>query len=1318
MYITNGESPFIGYYFGLGRRVSFEEAHATVFSYSTSEKIRHTLKIPVHKDMPIEDALLPARAIRWFLDNSFIPTVVGASVTFLPSVTQDNDRKNALLVTSGKLNKCLLKLKDIFATQKVLATTEQTDWLLALKNIRENSDIIKHCAMWLPILDNLEKDADSEKLHHKRHQRLQMLMEEFEESISLTLNLMVDFISNVRNGKHELALLCVQSAYSRNHCSPIFAKLYAECLEYLGRPEAADVYHEMSQNGSTQERKAYLEKAFLLDPAKNVVREELENLLTSDESKLNHLIYAYLKLIQNEKKVEKTNKIYAAIHLTNTTVRDPVVDFIRDANSPRGTNNARSFLYTEDELLAQFRITYKNRDWGLAVALGRHLYKNDKSFIRGFELAECLLAQAQLEEGIKLLLDLAKAEFARDPKSTNVKKCVDAIASKDPSCGNLPESRETLFLLSYATNGPKSTPVEQVLTTAALKVLQPDHTKIEPFKKFGKRIAFCIDHPKYVAGLISFHEQMLFTKDTCELYSSNGDIPKVFPLIVPDTEVPLALALIRKKTVQWCVLQGYTPHITNESVTLSAKVPTDTFDLIKLIETFKASIPAQSFAQTLHSLDTCITYLKENNFALAEIILLALYKARNETGKPMQVMYIYAEFLVLSKQKGAIDIFQALAEDEMSPLNTRLMYLEKALLLSFAFNDANTLKLYEFLYNCLRQDKTTLLRAPLVSLFAYLYSVEKKDAVEITERFYNRSCAIKSNPTPYFARLSLPANCKKQSLGLLLEHYANTPAIRVYYERLLALENGTPIAEYLEAQYKALAPDRTYTQVEYEEDEIDSPRTSIASSVTSLKGAFKSLSLSARNSSIDSDSPPPSPKETSLKSSLRGTLRKFSLRRKSDLDHSQSLIEEPAKKQTRNVRLIVEPTIEENIRHFFCPDSLPLAPLLLTDQLNACKKAMPQDDEWIHWQKCIPEYRVLDDDLEFEMHILAGRDLAIQSGDARLLHHFENLYANFLSLACRVEGVEHYLALAAKGRKNLQYLECALELALRLDSTDIEPIYQKIISYTRSQNSLFKVCLHAFFTLKEKNHPAADSYYLKACEYAPLHPFLHFAKLVYYTDSIERYRAFTAIKTYFTLPKLTNEEPSCFDNDLQTKALAILRNERALLFKSIGVQAIDWLIDTRKIHLIPEAIKAITSLSNTLTPGWSQYMVDSDRRFMLDRTSFLKREALVANNTQDSSYLNTIISSLFTLYNDTSKRKTAARISFELAQGATSAHVRFLDCETPEKTKALYLEAAIRAARANCTSLIEKHLAILKQLDREFTPQEAFHLSLLESKIS
>ncbi len=252
LHLTVGCPPHIGYYFGLGHRISFTRKDCDVFTFDPHPTVKICkLKIPSLPDIPLEVGLFSKRLIRWFLNHNFIPVLKDKEVTFIQGATAEHDPQiTHILRASNQIMKRLIKLK-------------------------ENQDHVKLYPEWLTL-------------------QMALNPKEFTAVLDLTCTLLKDFRTNLLNKNHDTAHSCLLKAYEATYKSIIFKELYADFLFFRKCPEAAILYFELIDEKNNNETSFYFEKAIRSDPENENIFTFFRSLTCSDAVKMHYYLTAYL----------------------------------------------------------------------------------------------------------------------------------------------------------------------------------------------------------------------------------------------------------------------------------------------------------------------------------------------------------------------------------------------------------------------------------------------------------------------------------------------------------------------------------------------------------------------------------------------------------------------------------------------------------------------------------------------------------------------------------------------------------------------------------------------------------------------------------------------------------------------------------------------------------------------------------------------------------------------------------------------------------------------------------------------------------------
>lgn len=585
MTIPLGHAPYVAYSvggvgIGLSARLSFTKKAVDVYSYVTNNVQTYSVAIPFCSAMPLEVGLYRERAIRWLLQEGYQPCLVGREVTF---VAKDDLR----YVKSPQLN-----------------------------------ELLSCC------------DAVIEAIHDSDDSFIRDTSDEDEPLCDLAL--VTDFKRNLEQQKLAFARDCIERARRYNRHSRSLLELYADFLYYLGDKEAANCYLELANDRSLAfAEKALLanplhkEALELLErlskSAAQVVHYFMYALCHAAGSEYaDELYYKILQIAPNEPLVYfarlagcTSDKMRQELSGTLALLYEKRQQHASEPVAPK----KREILYCDcdDELVEAINKETKHAFLALAdthiercefaeaegvlvqaerrsLSKGSFLKKRfemygvsqalleqlwDLYFAKGsFQKAELvartlekrelglkvglvLAQQAKVAEGARhyySMLKLALRQGAADLQE----RCLGELKLLDPTLRTLHETERLVVHAMTGANMPAS-----CKKTGRIVCQVQENICSEPMQG---RYAFSVDHPEYVACFVDIRKKMLFTSKEVRIFSHQGALEKVYPLLIPShSALPDEVALFTRKTIVWFLLTGYQPVVVGEHVTFLSR---------------------------------------------------------------------------------------------------------------------------------------------------------------------------------------------------------------------------------------------------------------------------------------------------------------------------------------------------------------------------------------------------------------------------------------------------------------------------------------------------------------------------------------------------------------------------------------------------------------------------------------------------------------------------------------------------------------------------------------------------------------------------
>ncbi len=782
MYITCGCAPFIGYYFGLGEKVSFTETTADVFSYKEQKTTTYKLHqfIPAH--MPPQSAFRPQKRLKWLLQAGYVPRIARDQITFIQTIPSIQD---------------LLRAGD--AIRKDLSRENPKD--MQIEDLKKNGEIIE-----------------------------------------VLITLFDEFRLNLIEKKYDDALECLEAAHAHSKKALIVRRLLADFLFFLKRPEACDLYFELHKLNPKE--LDLLEKAIILDPYREIVLTKIKNGGFSQETKLSLAVAGFLasggavesyfvkestgvefdplmlvarlqmtkdgdkkrKLLKlmsqteeepsptasptpsprrgvpllRAKQVMKTVARLSPLSKSTGSIVSPfkprdersasfVISSPQESGAQRGQRE--EYIIAIDSLLqakkydeAREKLELAIKDCQIATPfyerlitilpkcksqftvddclqkllfdemlspekveyVASQLYSRHASYDYGRELVDRYMTTGKVQEAQKLLFSLAKASLHSPEK---VKECLEKLGSlgQDPASYLTEDELKTLYLLGQL--------VGRSYPNLFVKREQQVH---KTALHSGEGAFFCFDHPRYVACWISFDMRILFTKERAEVYFFDESRTEILPLIIPEC-VPDSERFFMADSLRWLLSRGYRPSTLPEGV--------------RFEESSCIQDPSGVFAKARNKpeLAEFLAYFKQQKYGLAHASLLQV----NDKQASREV---YAEFYAFLRRPEAVSRFRELGRSS----DDALYYMQRALAAATACKARDTYSIYLQLVDLLKNSHFSDYHAGWISLHAFLYFSSRDPNRAYADAFFEKA------PDPY--RLLAKVSCLERPKDIVIDN--------------------------------------------------------------------------------------------------------------------------------------------------------------------------------------------------------------------------------------------------------------------------------------------------------------------------------------------------------------------------------------------------------------------------------------------------------------------------------------------------------------------------------------------------------------------
>lgn len=806
-------------FFEPGCKISLSKNEGRVYHYpyktQPTEKI-YQLKIPfLPREMPLDDALDDARQIHWFVSHGYVPKIV------------DNDTKITLVQES---------------------TSEQN------LHIQE---LLKKCEAHISTLARFARHVRNNTLHQAQTEEYQgwllLLLndkDEFKTKTDVIFGLLEQCKQSLRSQewlKVDECLLCLQECTTTAY---IFNDLYADFLCFRGSKKAADHYLMLSGNKSEEESIHYLEKAIRCDAEHPNVTAALANVKCCEERVL--YCYATAYLACKDKTSQTAEDYFKKARLLCKRVNDeelkafisphksldqslnwvpsgpqstptspattPLMGSYRGskatARSAKQAGTTMKFVQASESIYKSKLAKDKDNPehvegllwwydgekiWLKAEYVARWLYERTspekmKRYDFGVALARAMEMLDKKDEAQRLLFELATSEYTQQRRH-NALACLTEIYRINSEYGVFSRvEKQIMYLLLLQLQYQDAQAIQALKdkiqgNRSPRQIPDTDLTTINQRGHFGEWAYFQVEHPLYVACAFTVTKKLMFSKNSVEVFSLGNDTPTVYPLEIPP-EVPNEIALFGTKRVRWLLSRGYVPEIAGHALRFTNP------------KSLHSKSVLESKLQTiLGETDDVLLRFKENiDSGSLPIAYYYMHKAYTKNPQCLEVAELYAEFLVYSKRQAqALPIFTQLA-DQTDSDNSKLHYLQRALLCASSIQSEKTEALYNKALRVLqRMQKTQDLKKPLqlLMLHGYLYlqchQPSKENSMHI---FYNKAQGGGDIPLAACAALA----CEPSSTGKT-QRYQNLaemakqapiPLTNIYNYYLLKKELESP----------------------------------------------------------------------------------------------------------------------------------------------------------------------------------------------------------------------------------------------------------------------------------------------------------------------------------------------------------------------------------------------------------------------------------------------------------------------------------------------------------------------------------------------
>lgn len=779
MFTIVGGPSFDSYYFGLGQRITLDkkEGHIASFTETTNVKT-YPLKIPtLPKEMPVYTALYKERAVKWFLKNGYVPTVIDedTKIGLIQESTSEQDLHiNALLRKFDRITRVLSKFLRLHVENPynpIIQTEEYQEWHL--------------------FTDRLGLDTF-----------------DFNTKIELIFALIEECKQSLCRKEFTLAEGCLKCLHEITNSGFIFKDVYADLLSLQKSPQAADLYLDLSGSKLGEQSALYLEKAIRCDSTNKRLIQLIAEQKCSEARAIHCYVTGYLACQQSPRQL--TDRYCKSAEKLNESVKDPVVRLVFAKNKSKdiqasqsvqqawqhaGRQSASSSPVTSrlgasrtsqgnkepqivepvnekvsspmltmrlrkvsgkilknllikdlnnPELLERLLWWYDGeKKWLKAEYVARSIYESlddekEKKYTIGTALARSLEMQDKKNAAVRLYYQLAQSEYAYSRRD-NASNCLAEIFRINENFGAFAQQeKQILYLLFLELRSQDTQAIKQLkLLLQNIRSSGKSSARLQrtsmPRDHFGQWAYFQVCHPYYVACVITLTEKFLFTKNMVEITSLDDGKIAVYPLQIPD-DVPDEVALFADKTVRLLLSQGFVPKVANNVLTfvdpkceildgdakseLLAKLQNISNDSRVLLESFEKQLISGS----------------------RDLAYYFIHKAYTQSKGSVEIADLYAEFLLFVKRpKFALEIFLSLIENKGTDVQV-LKVLQRALVAACQCKHDLAETLYNKMLRLLQKMQVSRTRISLLMLHGYLY-FECHDPLkeEAKNLFYNKA---------------------------------------------------------------------------------------------------------------------------------------------------------------------------------------------------------------------------------------------------------------------------------------------------------------------------------------------------------------------------------------------------------------------------------------------------------------------------------------------------------------------------------------------------------------------------------------------------
>ncbi len=1363
MFITCAVTPYIGYYFGLGRRVAFTETHAELFSYKDETSKKYDLKLFFPPEMPARCAFLDRRRIKWFLRSGYEPTLVESS---------EGD-KVMTFVLNGSSNEALCR--DCMKIQSSFEKRGEQDLQIA----------------------GLAKDSKA-----------------------LAVTLLSQFLRNIKEGKREIALSCIEKALEVAKGAIVVKRLFADTLFFLKDSRSCKHYLELEKLSSNH---VDLERAILSDPSDPALHKRIKKSHYSDEVKRSLQVVGYLASmgkvcefcqLDDERTLtpidflahrqfcedkelkkrflfkaeQKTAEIKARLTESGNAsplqrIRRQAGPFLRNGTMRASSEGARksptlskllgdslssirraskdsgislpsesgATKAAKEEFLFQIDILIQAKRLQEAKTKADEAIKQCGMWGPFYERKLCLLPKKPTPEAIQeeneclkqLLWDVTQSHerieyvarrlFERQQSYDVGVKLAETYAA----LGKIKESARLYYLL--VKTFPRHPEVEKVLkriqeldtafsffSEIELKVLYllglsrdapvPDLSrKVSPRScdvpvvgHTGETAFFCIEHPEYIACWISLEEQeqFLFTKEHVEIVSLvTGIKEKPLTLIFSD-EVPIERSLFSSAAVQWLLGSGYRPIRTPAGCAFT-QIPPDTSGAQLLQKAYREVRRVQN-----QNLFDFINHFKRGNFGLAHE---SIQKVSSEFSD------LYADFLEFLKHPDAIGFLRrmgATSENEQ-----KLLYMQRALCLAVSMRSPVAYTIYVELARLL-----PAMGARLLYLHGFLYFTIRAQNQKLAA-----DCFLNADPLLRLcakAAFSQESDVKEEAY----QELAHIPGLTSFYTAKLAALRSSNIT-VLAAEFEKMIDDGAEKDMER------------AFSSSDFREILKNIKKEARKLPAGDLPEALERLETSIAE------KRF---RDAKLQLFEVTNEKNLPDQFRQKAQELQEAYESDLKHVFRQEGVrPLPIPTVVDIKEKCEKIQSVGARVATFLERFKR------NLDSSDNFLASEVALLQTIDcARVPTYYQivDLYIHFLLFLQRDDvidyclkyledkkkisdgssdkiqttrahaGVKNWLSLGVQSEA-LYYLEQLLQFCLQKKEPEVPSIltvkvYNKIFEVFEARNiSHSLLALHACLYLRERDPAVAKQFYDKIDAEHPLLPCATLALLPLQAKALRR-EQYAAMMQFFedgerVRAYVATGLKSSLQDYVHSQCLEVLSSERMRQVKRIGLVFVDTLIERGLLH---EALDMQVLVCSILNSGSMQvqylpyYSYIPSVRFIGERFSIIKREATCNNalgNIRNTEYALQKLKKRYQAAGKVKKRFLCAQLCFKMtkSQDAFSTLMREHD---PQQKAALCLENAFRSIASDNLLDARESLETLRMLDAKFTEDEQLMLQLIE----